>query len=75
MNLMLTDTPTCRQARDAILMNELNSCLINSIQQMNDEPTCRCQRNPLIDTLGIQEPVGNRFSLLTYNPIIINTKL
>ena len=28
-----------------------------SIQQMNDEPTCRCQRNPLIDTLGIQEPV------------------
>ena len=27
------------------------------LDQLNDEPTCRCQRNPLIDTLGIQEPV------------------
>jgi hypothetical protein len=26
-------------------------------KEMNNEPTCRCQSNPLIGALGIQEPV------------------
>ena len=25
---------------------------------LNDEPTCRCQRNPLIDTLGNRITIG-----------------
>jgi len=28
-----------------------------AIKRQSNEPTCRCQSNPLIGALGIQEPV------------------